>query len=236
MQTLGIFVKQPIPGMVKTRLAASLGTERAAAAYAAFIADVVGRFRQTGDRRILGYAPDTPSARDYFSDVAGEDYELWPQPDGDLGGRMEAFFREFVVNVAKDGISSDRAILIGSDSPTLPRGFVDQAFELLSDADCVLGPATDGGYYLVGQRGRVGPIFDGIDWSTSRVLDQTVARINDSADKLALLPPWYDVDSLADWDLLKGHVRALVLAGYEDVPTETLRMLDLGIVKGSPRV
>ncbi|MFN0051443.1 MAG: DUF2064 domain-containing protein [Planctomycetales bacterium] len=237
MTTLGLFVRLPVPGLVKTRLAAALGAERAAEAYTAFVHELVERFQDTAGARVLCYTPATDDSRAYFAGIAhsivareprgaGESqgdtgggrqealrspgqYEVWPQPAGALGERLDQFFAE---RLRRDG---DRVVVIGSDSPTLPREFVEQAFELLDTADVVLGPATDGGYYLVGQRGRDWPIFEGIDWSTPRVLQQTVARVVQSGARLALLPPWYDVDTPEDWQLLAGHIQALLASGEE---------------------
>jgi len=92
---------------------------------------------------------------------------------------------------------------------------VQQAFPLLDHADVVLGPATDGGYYLLGAARRVPPIFAGLPWGTSRVLSETTAKLAESSSRLALLPPWYDVDTLADWQMLVGHVAAMRRAGVE---------------------
>jgi uncharacterized protein len=206
MTTLGVFVKHPIPGRVKTRLAVELGEVRAAAAYAAFIADLAERFRDTAERRVLCHAPATDEARTYFAAVGGVDYQLWPQPEADLGARMARFFDEHLTD------AGDRVVLIGSDSPTLPKEYVEQAFDMLRDVDLVIGPAMDGGYYLIGQRGDCRPIFDGIDWSTSRVLDQTIVRVADCGARLGILPPWYDVDTPDDWQFLAGHLRALQAA------------------------
>lgn len=201
MNTLGIFVKQPQAGQVKTRLGAQLGYERAANIYAAFLGDITERFLGAGDERYLCYAPRDGAG--YFESLGGKDYRLWSQPELGLGERMEGFFQERLT------VADERVVIIGSDSPTLPAEYVERAFELLDDADCVLGPTADGGYYLVGMRGRPLPIFEGISWSTSSVLDETVTRIADLKADLALLPPWYDVDTPEDLRMLRGHVRAL---------------------------
>lgn len=222
MTTLGLFVKLPIPGRVKTRLATEFGAERAAEVYSTFIAAAINRFRATADRRLLCFAPATDEARGHFSARMGPDYDLWPQPDGDLGARLSAFFADHLQR------PDDRVVIIGSDSPTLPREHVELAFELLREVDCVLGPATDGGYYLIGQRGKNQPIFTGVDWSTSRVLEQTVSLISQCGARLAVLPPWYDVDTPDDWQFLMGHLRALEAAdGILDDPL--LRELQRGL-------
>lgn len=212
MNTLGIFAKHPVAGRVKTRLAVELGDDFAAQAAEAFILDLAVRFQRSGDRRFLCYAPGSEEARSYFRAVAAEEYYLWPQPEIDLGGRMERFFREQL------GSAQDRVVIIGSDSPTLPREFVERAFELLGDVDCVLGPATDGGYYLVGMRGTCWPVFSGVEWSGPRVFEQTVWHVQGLGAKLAVLPPWYDVDTVADWQLLRGHLRGLMAAGQGGAP------------------
>src|SRR5205807_3280651 len=135
-------------------------------------------------------------------------YDLARQRNGDLGQRMAGFFTEQL----EDGAA--RVVLVGTDSPSLPASFVQQAFHELDSADVVLGPAADGGYYLIGCAGRVPPVFDGVAWGEPRVLLETVARL--PADyRLALLPPWYDVDTLADWWALRGHLAALRRAGLD---------------------
>ncbi len=219
-QTLGIFVRQPVPGRVKTRLAAELGEKRAAEIYSAFITDVANRFRRIGNERVLCFCPDSTESRRYFESVAGPDYRLWPQPEADLGTRMQRFLDEHIRG------AGDRVVVIGSDSPTLPRGYVEQAFVALDGADCVIGPATDGGFYLIGMSGRAWPLFPGVEWSTSRVLDQTVQRAHDCGARLAVLPAWYDVDTPDDLRMLVGHVRALALAGSANDLSATLRCVN----------
>jgi len=213
LRTLGIFVKHPVPGQVKTRLACELGSEQAAHVYGAFVADLLDRFRTTADRRVLGFAPDTAAAHDYFRSLAGDDYVLWPQPDRTLGRRMGAFFEQYVDS------KHTRTVLIGSDSPTLPNRLIDEAFKCLMQRDCVLGPATDGGYYLIGLRGQHPKLFERIAWSGPRVLQQTIERLIEQNVSLALLDPWYDVDTLDDLELLRGHLQSLEHSGTDcDAP------------------
>ncbi len=201
-----MFLKRPVPGQVKTRLAAEIGDEQAARLYAAFVADLADRFRTTGDRRILCYSPDDEPARDYALTLAGADYEIWPQPDDALGQRMQAYFAHAVEAGAQP------TVLIGSDSPNLPQDYVETAFESLQTNDTVIGPAADGGYYLIGQSKIQSGIFDRIDWSGPRVLHQTVERIAAAGNTLSVLPPWYDVDTSDDLQLLRGHVAASRIA------------------------
>ena len=203
--TFGMFVKFPQPGRVKTRLAATIGDAPAARLYGAFLRDLISRFRVSCDRRVLAYTPDTAEAREFFLALAGEDYELWPQPDGSLGSRLRAFFESF---------GPEPVVLIGSDSPTVPASFVDLAAQMLTDTDAVLGPATDGGVWLIGlnqQRDaacqpKLWPIFEGIEWSTSRVLEQLSRRLAESGARFCLLPPWFDVDEPDDLQMLRGQL------------------------------
>jgi rSAM/selenodomain-associated transferase 1 len=221
--TLGIFVRHPVPGLVKTRLATELGGNRAAEIYSAFIADIVDRFREVAAERTLCFCPGSPESRRYFETIGGRDYRLWPQPDADLGTRMQWFFEDHVRG------TGDRAVLIGSDSPTMPGDLVQQAFASLLEVDCVVGPAADGGFYLIGMRNRPWPVFSEVEWSTPRVLDQAIGRIHACGARLALLPPWYDVDTPDDLGMLVDHLRALATAGSPINFAATRRALRLDI-------
>lgn len=202
MTTFGMFVKAPEPGRVKTRLAAAIGDSPSAALYRGFLTDLMQRFRLTGSRRVLAYSPAAAASQEFFAHESAGSYELWPQPEADLGTRMRRFFESF---------GPDPVVLIGSDSPTLPVGFPSVAFAMLKHADVVLGPATDGGLYLIGlnQQRRTWPIFDGVDWSTSKVLDQVMRRLVESDARVEVLPPWYDIDEPADLQFLRGHLSAI---------------------------
>jgi uncharacterized protein len=229
MRTLGIFAKQPVPGRVKTRLAADWGNERAAALYECFVRDLLGKFAAIGDRRVIGFAPNTDEARQWFDAASRsltheETRSLWPQPDLDLGGRMAAYFEAWTES------PKHRTILIGSDSPSLPVDYLDQAWRLLESHDCVIGPATDGGYYLIGLRGAVADFsapFKTIEWSSAEVLAQTIQRLQQHDLSLGLLPPWYDVDSAEAVVSLSGHLAALEHSGDSCSLPNTLRFLKL---------
>ncbi len=214
MQTLVLFAKQPIPGQVKTRLAATWGADQAAGLYECFLRDQFERFACEGDRRVVGYSPATSDAHLWFEEAA-EQWQLWPQPETDLGGRMAACFDQWCAG------SNDRLVLIGSDSPNLPSGSFDQAFALLEGHDVVLGPSADGASWLVGLRGsapQARAIFDNVDWSTAEVFQQTVERIRSLNLKLSLLPLWFDVDTEAEVATLRG-----LLAADEEMPLPRTR-------------
>jgi rSAM/selenodomain-associated transferase 1 len=214
---LCIFAKAPRPGAVKTRLAAALGPDYAAAAARAFLLDTMERCATLKLRRVMAFAPADAEAE--FADLARGRFALVPQGDGDLGDRMERVLKGELLDGA------EAVVFTGADSPTLPPAHVEQAFAELERADVVLGPAADGGYCLLGCGRRVPPIFGGIAWGTSAVLAQTVARLADPAWRLALLPPWYDVDTPDDWALLRGHVAALRRAGVDPAVPHTEALL-----------
>ena len=217
---LGLFAKWPRPGDVKTRLAAATSPEWAARVALAFLQDTIRRLVTVEARRVLAYAPT--DARQDFARLVGDRFELMPQADGDLGQRMAAF----VTAALAEG--AERIVLVGTDSPTLPVEYVATALEELQRVDVVLGPATDGGYYLLGCARGLPPIFEGIAWGGSRVLAETVERVSAAGLRLALLPPWYDVDTLPDWHLLCGHIMALRAARKEPGVPHTEALLGSG--------
>lgn len=190
-----MFAKFWQPGQVKTRLAAEIGSRRAAEIYRTFVATLLRRFSRTGDRRVLVYSP-AERAED-FTAAAGPAWNLQPQAAGDLGQRMQCFFTESFA------AGADRVVLIGSDSPDLPPEYVDRAFAALHSRPVVLGPSWDGGYYLIGLRGILPQVFDRIPWSSGEVWQQTVQRLSELNCPFAELPPWYDVDDAADLRRLK---------------------------------
>ena len=209
---LGTFAKKSEPGRVKTRLAKDLGDELAARIHEAMLLDWLDiwgseRFLAPGGRRVVVFDP--PDAGPWFDDAVPASFALQPQASGDLGTRMRSFFEgEF-----EDG--AERVVLVGADSPTLDPSIVISAFLCLEGRDIVLGPATDGGYYLVGCRPPVPPIFEEMDWSTPEVLSRTIDKLQETGLSLAILPPWYDIDTVDDWRMLAGHLRAMRRAGID---------------------
>jgi len=193
MNTLVIMAKQPVPGMVKTRLAASLGAQAAAGLAGAFLEDLVVRLDGSADRQVLATWPDNDAAETYFETLSYGRFQLWTQPEGSLGKRL--------AHVISDHLapgSDDRVVVIGSDSPTLPTEMIPAAFEALEQADVVVAPADDGGYVLIGQRREVPGLYERISWSTSQVWQQTRDQLMASGTSFVELPGWYDVDTLDD--------------------------------------
>ncbi len=198
---LGIFAKYWAPGKVKTRLASSLGDRKAAQIYESFVAATIARLSAIESRRTIAYAPPDAETLAEFeaANIAG--WSLIPQAEGDLGTRMKSYFDQQFAAGAK------RVLLLGTDSPNVPLVEVQEAFEHLKTSDVVLGPTSDGGYYLVGATGHTPPIFDGMPWSTSEVFAATVARLREAGISYAQLDPWYDVDELFDLHQLIEDLR-----------------------------
>ena len=212
-RVLGVFAKMPVAGCVKTRLAAETSPAFAAAAAEAFLRDTLRRVGRIADRSVVVFAPDSADA--YFADLAAaHGMEAQAQGEGDLGERLSRFF----LSEGKE----DRVVAIGGDSPSMPVEYVEQAFDLLEDREVVIGPATDGGYYLLGCRGLFPELFEGIPWSGPTVFADTVRRVR---GRLCLLPAWHDVDTLADVELLRGHIAARRKAGVDPALPRTESLL-----------
>lgn len=198
LAALIVFVKAPAPGHVKTRLLSRYTPEQATDIYTAFVRDTLSKARHVeASDHVVCYAPS--DAGESIAALVGTNWKLRPQTKGDLGKRMAVALRECF----DDG--ADRAILMGTDIPSLPQHHLSNAFDLLNGHEIVIGPSTDGGYYLVGARSDHPSIFEDIEWSTSRVFKQTVERVEAADLSLGLLPPWYDVDTPDEVDFLVAH-------------------------------
>ena len=201
-----LFAKKPTPGAVKTRLQSHLSAHDAARLYEALLLDCATALHATkAAAKVVAFAPvDAEDALRALLAPIGS-FEYVPQPEGDLGQRMEGLMQWAFARGA------ERVVLVGSDSPSLPAAYIDEGLALLCEKEVVLGPSTDGGYYLVGRRKGESRIFQDVAWSTGMVLEQTLARLG--SQTLGLLPPWYDVDTPADAGFLKVHLEALARAG-----------------------
>jgi uncharacterized protein len=185
-----VFVKYPEPGRVKTRLADAIGTGPATAWYKFFVTRCLDRFQQLDEVDCTIFF-DPIEELERLKAWLGEERRYLPQPSGDLGDRL-AF------GVTSLLAAHTRVIAIGTDSPDLPLDYIKEAGKRLHENDLVLGPAEDGGYYLIGMKQAHVHLFDGIDWSTPEVLRQTLAKSRALQLKTSLLPTWYDVDTLAE--------------------------------------
>ncbi len=197
-----VFAKPPVPGLVKTRLSPPLSRAEAAAVHEASLKDVVAAARRTGFDVEIHFAGSDDDGGAFFArefaDVARR-----PQSGGDLGHRMSAAFEGAFAR------GETRVLLVGSDSPTLPREELDAAAREAVAGTVVLGPALDGGYYLVGMRAESWPaarrMFEGVRWSTDSVFTATVERLAAEGMGVHLLTPWYDIDHIEDLRIAALH-------------------------------
>ncbi|HEU6436835.1 MAG TPA: TIGR04282 family arsenosugar biosynthesis glycosyltransferase [Nitratidesulfovibrio sp.] len=194
------FVKYPEPGTVKTRLAAVMGAEPAAAMYRHFVQDMLSELVQVkADLRICCDTDAMPgSPQDALAACKawlGPQHVYQPQQGDDLGARM----RTALADAYAAGY--ERVVVLGSDIPDFPHELAQKALDDLDLHDAVIGPAFDGGYYLIGfRRDRFLPgVFDGVDWSGSSVYAATMERLEAARLDVVRLPEWNDVDTM--WDL-----------------------------------
>jgi hypothetical protein len=185
-----VFVRAPEAGRVKTRLAAGIGAPAALRVYVRLAEHALAQARASGAAVRVHFTPAD----------AGEAVRAWlgpgaaylPQAEGDLGERMRGAFD------AAFAAGFRRVVVIGSDLPELSPELLRRAFALLDGREAVLGPARDGGYYLLGLRRPVPDVFHGIAWSTAEVLGATVARLRATGIEPALLETLADLDEAAD--------------------------------------
>jgi rSAM/selenodomain-associated transferase 1 len=182
---LGIFAKEPVAGLVKTRLSPPLSPAEAAGLYRTCLEETVAAMSGAGFDPVLFYDGDTGYFRRAFPGI-----RLLTQGEGDLGARMERALRTLLAG------GCEAAALIGSDTPDLPVALVAAAFAALREADVVIAPARDGGYVLIGERRHVPELFRDTPWSTNGVLAATRQRAADLAIDYREVGGWEDVDDL----------------------------------------
>ena len=196
---LVLFAKPPMAGVAKTRLAEALGVEGAAAIAAALLEDTLTlcenvRFEDGGKPDlVIAYS----EGKEFFEEAvdcrpAYDRWKLLLQGKGNLGERLD----KALADIAPE--EADQTIFVGMDSPHLPPERVAEGFARLGEARAVLGPCDDGGYYLVGVKGRwpIG-ILAPVRWSTNEAMADTVKAFEQAGMDVASLEPWYDIDDLA---------------------------------------
>lgn len=209
-RALIIFAKQPLPGAVKTRLVPPLSPEDAAELYACMLQDTLALAQQLVGITPFIFYQDSPGAADYFATVA-PGVAATRQEGEDLGERMQRAFTE----IFSRGFSE--VAIIGSDAPDLPAEYVYEAFTQLEyeHTDVVIGPAADGGYYLLALKRVWAELFTAIPWSSADVLAATLARAGDAQLGVARLPLWYDLDTPEELKraALRGEQSPAVMTG-----------------------
>ena len=204
---IGIIGKAPQPGRAKTRLATAIGAIAASELSACFLRDVAAAIEavpETLGRRGYGvYAP--AGAEHIMRELLPATFGLQLQVGDDLGDVLLGAARDFLL----DG--HDSVLLVNGDSPTLPTRFLVQAIEALREPGdrMLLGPASDGGYYLIGLKHPHKHLFTRIAWGTDTVARSTCERATEIGLAATLLPEWYDIDDVESlgWlnDELAGH-------------------------------
>jgi uncharacterized protein len=217
-RTLIVFAREPIAGRTKTRLCPPLDGAMAAELYACFLRDTLDTVRQVPDvRRVIAHTPESNGA--FFAALA-PDFAAWPQRGVSLGERMDNIFNVSLGSYQPDDgrwmmddaenasivyrLSSivgrpSSAVIVGSDSPDLPSQYISDAFARLErGVELVLGPAEDGGYYLIGLRAPQPRLLREVPMSTPTVLSDTLTLACELGLRAELLPQWYDVDTAAE--------------------------------------
>ena len=189
-----VYAKRPLPGYAKTRLGQGIGMEQAASVYARLLYGYLIDLLQANlESTVIELSVASPDDVSFFA-AAFPELVVCPQVDGDLGQRMAAS----ICSAFEQGAGS--VILTGSDIPSLNSHIVRKAFQELETSPIVLGPASDGGYYLIGMRNPNNSLFRGIEWSTDHVLDQTEAMVRAQGLTAVRLPPLRDMDTALEYE------------------------------------
>ena len=196
-----IFLKAPIRGFVKTRLAQTLGDDAALGLYRAFVRDILEKIQFLGDV-VLYYTPMGHEAA--LEDLCGRSFMHILQKGNDLGEKMaRAFENEF-------NRGARNIILMGTDVPDVPEDILKMASQALETHPAVIAPSTDGGYFLIGftARGFSRTVFEKIPWSTPAVFGKTLEIMNQNRLACHVLPSWTDVDTEEDYKALVQRLRS----------------------------
>ena len=188
-----MFWKYPARGRVKTRLIPALGAAEAAAVQLAMARHVLGWATAAASR--IGAELEvrfTGGDRAAVEQLIGGEPRLVEQGEGDLGARLRRAFEEAFADGTR------RVLVIGADCPDADADVIERAFAALDEGEAVVGPAADGGYYLLGLRRVIEGLFEGIRWSTEEVLGATVSRLEAAGARHRLLPELRDVDRPED--------------------------------------
>jgi rSAM/selenodomain-associated transferase 1 len=195
-QALLIFAKNPVMGNVKTRLAATIGNEAALSVYKELLEQTFAITNYLPVDKFVFYdsyieAQDIWDSEHYFKQL---------QNGNDLGERMDNAFTSLFI------MGYNSIVVIGTDCPELNAGIIMNAFAYLNKHDIVIGPAADGGYYLLGMKQNYSMLFDNIQWSTHTVFDETTERFVAAHLDYYLLPVLRDVDEEKDLRHMKNEI------------------------------
>ena len=202
-RALMVMAKEPVVGRTKTRLSPPLSGQQATDLYRCLLLDTLELMRQVeGVQSIIAYLPS--DAGPFFRRFAPPGFDFVPQVGDDLGERLD----NVLTYCLHKGYH--QAVVMDSDSPTLPVAYLEQAFRELDDptVDVVLGPCDDGGYYLIGLESPCSALFRGIVMSTPTVMAETLERAQEQGLRVACLPRWYDVDTSEELERLIEELRS----------------------------
>ncbi len=184
-----IFIRNPEKGKVKTRIAKAVGDEKAFQIYLSLLEHIRSvSAKVEGVERYLFYSHFIDEQDEWDNDL----YHKRLQEDGDIGKKMDTAFRRVLRH-------HSAAIVVGSDIASITTGIIRRAFQVLEEKDYVLGPALDGGYYLLGMKKNSPELFEKMPWSTSKVFAITQSRILQSNASLGLVDTLSDIDHWEDW-------------------------------------
>lgn len=196
---LVVMAKEPEVGSTKTRLCPPLSLTEAARLYEALLLDTLSLCSNL-EGIDLAIAVTPPESKEYFYKIRPQNALILPVACEDIGACLKKVLGELI----KQGYP--KVLALNSDGPTLPPENIYRAVKLLDESDLVLGPGEDGGYYLIGVKQLHENIFNHIEWSTPRVLAQSLARAEDAGLSTTLLPYWYDVDTADDIQRLQEEI------------------------------
>jgi rSAM/selenodomain-associated transferase 1 len=197
-----LFARAPIPGRVKSRLGNRLTPEQACALHCAATSDTAALLAETlPDAAVWVFFSEDPGNWEASGMILPPRFRCALQEGNSLGDRMGAAFARAFASGAR------RVVIFGSDSPTLPPPIPGQAFRALADCDLVVGPAEDGGYYLIGCRRFDPRLFQEVEWSTPRACEQTLANAARLDYTTTLLERWFDLDEWRDVERLMADAR-----------------------------
>ena len=195
--------KAPSPELAKTRLSPPLTPEQAAALYHGFLHDSTTLAVSLGWERVTLMHPEPREGEEALARLLPAEVRLLPQPATDFGEILASGFSHHFAE------GFDRVVLIGSDTPTLPASIVQDAAAILGDHDLAIGPTEDGGYYLLAMTRQHRRLFEDVAWSTDVVCEQTLARARELGLRIATMPTWYDVDTVAELERLRCDLATL---------------------------
>lgn len=189
-----IAAKNPLPENVKTRLTPDLSHKQASDLYACFLQDLVERVLSlTEFETYISFSENSISdLEDLKKLLPYPNLKFQVQEGKDLGEKLKNSFCHFF------NLGYKRIVVIGSDHPDLPLNILEKAFEKLQKSNAVIGPANDGGYYLIGLSKPKTEIFENIDWSTAVVFSQTIEKFAELKLSHDILDVWSDVDDFED--------------------------------------